>query len=286
VERARERVRDTKVELAGALRDARAGLDGLDPELAQYTEVVAALDQGSGADWKGSLGRLVNSPELADDITDAAATVADALSTYNRFKSYLGVRFEYDLYAREPRLYATAELAARTDKFYLFELESGASGTAPSDSASDTPTGPFIRRQGIIDSLRFSAQLGKRLGVFRFRAGLKDSTVGAGTDLLLLRGRLQLSADVFGSFDPTPRVKLAAAFAVLRRVYILGGIDDALNAPSYLPIKPDNASVPGTLTQIRHGRDYFLGASISLGEDEVGSLLRVYGALLFGALAR
>ncbi|MBL0212382.1 MAG: MCE family protein [Myxococcales bacterium] len=287
VARARTGIHDAKGQLITALQDTRAGLDGADTQIDQVSEVLGAINEGRGTDWKGTLGRLINDPDVADSLEDAVAAGEDAVASYNQFKSYLGMRLEWNLNAGRPRLYATAEIRARTDKFYLVELESGSLGGVPSDGLTDAAnTSQYTRRQEIKDTLRFTAQFGKQLGNFALRAGVKDSTFGAGADLLLMRGRLRFSTDVFGSFQRTPRVKVAAAFAVFKSIYVLAGVDDALNSPGYLRINSGNTSVPTALTEVHYGRDYFLGATIYLDEADLATLLRVYGALLVGALAR
>jgi phospholipid/cholesterol/gamma-HCH transport system substrate-binding protein len=286
VERTRKGIRDAKGQVLQAMADTRSGLEGADPQIDQVAEVLAAINEGNGSDWKGSLGRMVNDPGLADDVEDATASLEEGLSSYNRFKSYLGMRLEWNLFAQSPRFYAIADISARTDKFYLVELISDSLGTVPADQLSDAAnTTAYTRSQSIRDALRFTVQFGKQIGPFRFRAGIKDSTFGAGADLLLNRGRLRLSTDVFGSFDRTPRVKVAAAIAVFRSIYVLGGVDVVLNQPGYLNINSGNQEVPRGLTQVRYGRDYFLGAAIYLDEADLATLLRVYGALLVGLLA-
>jgi len=286
VARTRNSIKEAKGQVLQAMADTRTGLEGADPQIDQIAEVLGAIDEGRGSDWKGTLGRLVNDPELADDLEDTTLAVEEGLSSYNRFKSYLGMRLEWNLFARSPRFYAIADISARTDKFYLVELISDSLGTVPADQVSDAAnTTSYTRRQSIRDALRFTVQFGKQLGPFRFRAGLKDSTFGAGADLLLGRGRLRFSTDVFGSFDRTPRVKLAAAVAVFRSIYVLGGVDDVLNQPGYLNINSGGQEVPRALTRVRYGRDYFLGAAIYLDEADLSTLLRVYGALLVGLLA-
>lgn len=284
---ARTGIRDARGQLVTALQDTRAGLEGADPEIEEVAEVLGAINEGRGNDWKGTLGRLVNDPELADTLEDAAASGEAALSSYSRFKSYLGIRIEWNIKAKSPRLYATAEIRTRHDKFYLIELESGALGGFPSDELSDAAnTSQYTRRQEIKDTLRFTAQFGKQLGALQFRAGIKDSSFGAGADLLLMRGRLRFSTDLFGSFERTPRLKVAAAFSVFKSLYVLAGVDDALNNPGELQVLTGNTPVPGALEKVHYGRDYFLGATLILDEADLATLLRVYGALLVGALVR
>ncbi|MFN0251826.1 MAG: MlaD family protein [Kofleriaceae bacterium] len=283
---ARKSISEGKVEMIEGLRAARASLDGADAEIAQAAELVAAIDEGKSADWKGSLGRLVNDPQLADDLYDASESGREAVGSFYRFKSWLGMRMEVGIYARAPRFYATAELRARTDKFYLVEFEKGPLGGVPADSVAEvTGSNTYTRRQEISDTLRFTAQFGKQIGPLSIRGGLKDSTFGIGFDVLVASARLKLSADVFGSFQRTPRVKVAAALAVFRSIYILGGIDDAFNTPGYLQINTGiDQRVPTFFNEVRYGRDWFLGASLHFDDADLSTLLRVYGALLVGAL--
>jgi phospholipid/cholesterol/gamma-HCH transport system substrate-binding protein len=285
VARTRTRMADLKTGVVSALQDTREGIDRIDPQLAQAGELMAAIDEGRSNDWKGKLGRLVNKSDLADQIEDATESVRDAAAGLNRFKSWLGMRLEVNRFSRHIRFYATAELRARNDKFYLVEFERGPLGGLPHDTLSDVANaGSYTREQDIPDRLRFTAQFGKQIGRYAFRGGIKDSTFGFGADALFLDGRLKLSSDVFGSFQATPRLKLTGALAVFRTLYVIAGVDDALNKPGYLQIVSGSAGVPASLDKVRYGRDYFFGSTLQFTDEDVAVLLRVYSALLVGLL--
>ena len=285
VTRARRGMADGRASLMTAMADARAGLDAIDPTVAQMTEVITAIDRGETDDWRGSLGRLVNDPAVHDSLEDGTAGIASATQGLDGFRSWLGARVELGAFSRAFRVYATAELRARNDKFYLVELEKSALGGLPGDALTDAAgTSSYTRTQEIRDKLRFTAQFGKQLRFLRIRGGLKDSTFGFGGDALLSGGKLRFSADLFGSFQRTPRLKLSAALAVFRSIFVIAGIDDALNAPGYLSIPEDNASVPRDFKKVRYGRDYFVGGALQFTDADLSMLLRVYGALLVGLL--
>jgi len=285
IEAARRGIADTQSRLVQAMRDAREGLGAVDPAVAQMAELITAIDRGETDDWRGTLGRLVNDPGLHEDLEDATAAAEEAVHGFNRFRSWLGARVELGAFSHAFRFYATAELRARNDKFYLVELEKSALGGVPQDALTDAAgTAVYTRTQQIRDQLRFTAQFGKQFRFFQVRGGLKDSTFGFGGDALLADGRLRLSADLFGSFQRTPRLKLAASFAVLRSIFVIAGIDDALNAPGYLPIYTGNTSVPVDFREVRYGRDYFIGGALHFNDADLSTLLRVYGALLVGLL--
>jgi phospholipid/cholesterol/gamma-HCH transport system substrate-binding protein len=282
---ARARMRDVRSGLVGALTDTRAGLDRIDPQLAQARELMIAIDEGKSSDWKGTLGRLVNDPGLGDRLEDITEGGREAVASFNRFKSWLGMRVEFNVFARAVRFYATAEIRAHQDKFYLVEFERGPLGGVPNDQLSEVVgSDAYVRRQEIPDRLRFTAQFGKQIGRYSLRGGLKDSTFGFGADALFLDGRLKISTDVYGAFQATPRLKVAGAFAVFRSIYVLAGVDDALNEPGYLPVISGQPGAPRTLDEVRYGRDYFFGTMLMFTDEDISVLLRVYGALLVGLL--
>jgi hypothetical protein len=142
----------------------------------------------------------------------------------------------------------------------------------------------YNRYQEIDEGIRFTLEFGKRFGPLQLRAGLKESTFGAGSDLLLGHGRLRFSADVFGGFSHTPRVKLAGALQVFRALYISGGVDDVLDKPGYLQIETGNTDVPTYFNKLRYGRDYFLGAELRFSDEDLASMVRIYGAMLAALL--
>ncbi len=271
---ARKSMADFKQSLREGLANARDGMDRVDQPLQDYADITEAIDQGSGEDWKGTLGRLVNNPQTADDIEDVTETLADGAHGLNKFKSWLGLRGELNVYG-QPRVYLTAELRSRNDKFYLIEIEKGPLGAIPADQLHDVANAvQYNRYQEIDDSVRYTLEFGKTLfDHLQLRGGIKESTFGFGADILLNNGKLRFESDLFGSFSYTPRLKLAASVAVFRSLYILGGVDDVLNTP-----------VPQQFTSLRYGRNYFVGATLHFDDADLTTLIRVYGAMLAGLI--
>lgn len=284
-------IKDTRGRMASARQGVlgiseatEEGLARMDPVVDDMTEVLQRINSPREDEAPGALARLINDGELADDLDDAAQAGANFMRETDRMRVLFGMRGEYNVLARAQRFYVTAEVSPRPGFFYYFEFERGPQGAAPEVSLVDG-MGPGYRRTVELDAgSRFTAQFGKRLGPISLRGGIKSSTFGIGTDLSL-GGRLRLSADLYGgSFSNAPNLKLSAAFAVFRSVYLLAGVDNALTTPGELPITPGAPTVPMVLDKVRYGRDYFLGATLSFTEDDLAMLLRVYGALLVGLL--
>ncbi len=279
-------LRDGRAAMAEALGGARTRLDDVDGYVADAAEVVARLDGQASPEDQGTLGRLINDPSTGDAIADGVEGVRDATSTLSRLETVIGLRVELNLFAAQLRSYIGAEVAGRHDSFYVIEAEKGALGAVPEVTLTEVPgTGTFVRRAVIRERLRFTAQYGKRWGSHAVRAGLKEGGVGIGVDRRLLGGRLRLSLDVFdGSLSDLPRVKLAAGLELFRSLHVVAGLDDALTSPGYLPIDPGGDDVPIWFEELRYGRDVYLGLSLTFDDEDVTTLLALYGALLAGVL--
>ena len=281
---AKDLVTTAKRELEDTGKSLRGKLDKLDGVVENATSITDKID-----DDKGTLGRLVNDPTIADNVEAITDDARGFLGTLFGLKAYVGIRTEYNYFAALARHYVTIELHTRPDKFYLIELEKGPRGNYPVVTLNFDPTvdpNNWIRKSVIEDKVRFTFQFAKRFNWFTLRYGIKESTGGVGADAetTWLNRRLKLSIDAFdATFDRFPRIKIAAAMEVFRHVYILGGVDELLNKPDTLTIVKGNDSVPIQFDTFRFGRDYFFGAMLRFTDDDLAALLSVAGSAVSNA---
>ncbi|MDQ3337455.1 MAG: MlaD family protein [Myxococcota bacterium] len=277
-------VQTAKKELEDTGTTLRDKLEKLDGVIANTESITDKID-----DDKGTLGRLVNDPTIADNVEQITDDAKGFLGTLFGLKTYVGLRSEYNVISSLARHYISVELHTRPDKYYLIEIEKGPRGNYPEVTLVHDPTvdpDNWIRKSVIHDSIRFTFQFAKRFGDVTLRYGLKESTGGIGVDYdLIMGGRaLKLQADVFdATFDDLPRVKLAAAFEVFRHFYILGGVDELLNSPETLQIIKGTAGVPVQFDTFHYGRDYFFGAMLRFNDEDLAALLTVGGSAVGGA---
>jgi phospholipid/cholesterol/gamma-HCH transport system substrate-binding protein len=281
---AKDLVATAKSELTQTGDAIRGKLDKLDGVINHTESISKKIDED-----KGTLGKLVNDPAIADNVEQITEDAKGFLGTVFGLKTYVGLRSEYNVNARLLRHYISIELHTRPDKFYLVELEKGPRGAYPDVTLTFDPTvdpDHWIRKTEIRDAIRFTFQFAKRFSWLTLRYGLKESTggVGADADLAWFDRDLRLSADVFdASFDQYPRVKLAAAYEVFRHVYILGGVDELLNTPTNLSIVKGTSQVPIQFDTFTYGRDYFFGGMLRFNDEDLSALLAVGGSALSGA---
>lgn len=281
---AKDLVATAKSELTQTGDAIRGKLDKLDGVITNTESITRKIDED-----KGTLGRLVNDPEIADNVQQITDDAKGFLGTLFGLKAYVGMRSEYNVGAKLLRHYISVELHTRPDKFYLVELEKGPRGAYPDVTLTFDPTvdpDHWIRRTVIEDKIRFTFQFAKRLSWLTLRYGLKESTggVGADADVQWFNRDLRVSADVFdASWDQYPRVKLTAAYEVFRHIYVLGGVDELLNTPTELSIIKGSSMVPIQFDTFHYGRDYFFGGMLRFNDEDLSALLAVGGSALGGA---
>ena len=281
---AKDLVATAKAELKTTGDALRGKLDKLDGVITNSESITQKIDQD-----KGTLGRLVNDPAIADNVEEITDSAKGFLGTLFGLKAYVGLRSEYNVFAGLARHYVSVELHTRPDKFYLVEVSKGPRGDYPDVTLEFDPTvdpNYWIRKTTINDSTRFTFQFAKRFGWLTLRYGIKESTggIGADVDMRWWGHGLRLSADAFdATFDDYPRVKLAMAFEMFRHFYILGGVDELLNTPETLTIVKGTSNVPQQFDTFRYGRDYFLGAMLRFNDEDLAALLTVGGSALAGA---
>jgi phospholipid/cholesterol/gamma-HCH transport system substrate-binding protein len=283
---AKDLVTSARREIEDTGKSLRGKLDRLDGVLENTTSITEKID-----DNKGTIGRLVNDPAIADNVDAITEDARGFLGTLFGLEAYVGLRSEFNFKSALARHYVTVELHTRPDKFYLIELEKGPRGNYPIVTLTFDPTidpNNWIRKTVIEDRVRFTFQFAKRFGWATLRYGIKESTGGVGFDATTtwLNRRLWMSLDVFdATFDQLPRVKIASAFEVFRHFYVLGGVDELINSPGTLQIVTgaDPSGVPIQFEKFHFGRDFFAGAMLRFNDQDLAALLTVAGSAISNA---
>jgi phospholipid/cholesterol/gamma-HCH transport system substrate-binding protein len=246
----------------GELRDTVERLDhaskSLESALEHVDSVTGRIDRG-----EGTIGRLTKDEALVNEVQGVAEGVNDYVQDLTRLQTVVGLRSDYNFLANTIKSYVELRLQPREDKYYVVELINDPRGlTSITDTSVDTtnPTQPAHYRTittTTTDSFRFSLQFAKRLGPFTGRFGIKESTGGVGLDINLLHDRFEIVNDLFGfSEEPTPRYRVYVAYEFVKRLWLLGGVDQV-----FLPSQ----------------RDYFLGLQLRFTDEDLKTILPFSG---------
>ena len=162
------------------------------------------------------------------------------------------------------------KLAPKPDKYYLLELVDDPRGTVETQVVQSNPPSsgePVIQQQKITkEGFKFSAQFAKRYYFTTLRVGLIESTGGVGADLHFFQDALTLKLDAFNFAAEElryPRLRATLRAEPLEHLYLVGGMDDILNAQ-----QRDTAT-----QRLIAGRDFFFGGGLFFTDDDLKAIL-------------
>jgi len=255
-------------QLDTALSKIDSSLRHLEKASEHAESITSTIDSG-----EGTVGRLLNDDQLIDDVESIVTGAGGLVGSIANLQTFIGLRSEYNFQADSIKTYVSVELRPRPDKFFFLELVDDPRGNRNRSTlisrSTDPAVPPLVRedRVEVSDAFRFSFQLAKRFNFAVFRFGVKESTGGIGLDLKFFSDRLQIWNDLFDlQSGPLPRIKVGAAWKFFEHLYIVGGVDDALNG----------SQIDG----ISQGRDFYLGAQFRFNDQDLRGLLLVGGGAL------
>jgi phospholipid/cholesterol/gamma-HCH transport system substrate-binding protein len=262
-----ERIDRLVVANQGNVTDTLSNAKELSAKLQATVDNMNAIT-GKINSGQGSVGQLVTNDETTKNLNDALVAVKEgvnsvtgALSEVKKLNFDLGIREEYLTGPGKGKGYLTLDVQpVGKPRFYRFELASQPLGfrqdqtdivktTFPDGHTEITRTDTTTYKS---NRPAISAEVGYRLGNWVGRAGVIESTGGAGIDYLTLRDRLRFSAEMFdfGRDNYNPHGKLTARYYFSPSVFITGGWDDFLNTKS-------------------NSDSIFVGAGVRWGDDAI-----------------
>ena len=255
-------VGETMDDLKGSVKTLKSALEKLDNTLGNVEDITQDVKAG-----KGTLGKIVADEEMAESVSDAVEGIGGLLGSIGRLKTIVSLRSDYNFLASTFKTYISVYIQPKEDKFYLVELVSDPRGKTEVETLtveSSHPDDPKVwteTRTTRTSSFKWSFMFGRKISFLTFRFGIKESTGGVGVDFHLIKGMLTIEADLFEfGGNKYPRLKIAAALRFLRKIYILGGVDDIINSDR---------------------RDYFVGAMLRFNDEDLKAVLTIIPTDLF-----
>lgn len=241
-------------ELRSTVERVNRAAASLESTLAHADAVAARIDKG-----EGTIGRLTKDETLINEVESVVEDVGDLVGGIGRLQTVVGLRADYNFLANTIKSYVELRLQPSEDKYYVIELVNDPRGKTSFEQIDVDTTNPNLPahyrevRTVTSNAFRLSFQFAKRLGPITGRFGIKESTGGIGLDLHLLNDRFELRQDLFGFGEQlAPRWRVALAYEFIRKLWLLGGVDDILNGAR---------------------RDYFVGLQLRFTDHDLKSIL-------------
>jgi len=245
--------------LKGTLTKLQSTLDRLSDAVANVSSIARKIDEG-----KGTIGKLINDDHLANELDQMVSDAGDLVHTITGMQTIVGLRGEYNFGLNSLKNYLSLRFQPREDKYYLLEIIDDPRGSTKVSrrtiESGDPQKHPLVHETETVttDELKFSLEFAKQYHFLTGRFGIIENTGGFGANAALLNGLLDVSADIFQfGNDKNPRLRLTGSYEFFPNVYVVGGLDDILNAP--LLDDP--------------GQAFFMGASLQFADDDLKALL-------------
>ena len=224
--------------------------------MARVASIAEKIDKG-----QGTLGRLINEDETADNINNAASGLSTALGSINRTELSLGYHLEYMKQSSDFKHYVEIGLMPAPDKALLFEFVADPSPSpnrtkTTTDITAGGTTSSVVTQRSVVEqnAFRFSAQLAKSFYDLTLRGGIIESRGGVGMDYALGPALLKFSAfDFTSNALSRPHLKGYANLNLTNNMYLTGGADDFISKSQKI--------------------DWFFGAGFRLIDEDMKSLL-------------
>ena len=233
-------VAENREDLSGSLENLRGITEKMQVSVDNLNGITGQIQSG-----EGTLGKLVYDDDAHTSLVSALDSVESGVKglsdTLDRVK-----KLELDL-ALEGTAFTDIEdgsaafrlrLANHPHRFYSVGLVDTPQGKVSEETRTLTTTFPdgstettVIREEKVEGDFTITAQLGYNFGPFDLRAGLIESSGGAGLDYHLFERRLTFSLEAFDfsrAGDLDPHLRFTTRFKLHPNVYLIGGYDDPL----------------------------------------------------------
>lgn len=232
-----------------AWTDALKSLKKIEGTLANVEEITGKINRG-----EGTIGKLVNDAETAEELNTAISGINNLLDTSNRLQTSFDYHTNVLAKTGEAKSFINLRLQPGVDRYYEFGIVDDATGLRERARISTTTNGNesiTIENRNFPDRVRINALFAKNYWNVTLKGGIIENSGGFGVDYYLLRRDLRLSVEAFelANFQ----LRATARYNFWSGLYVTAGGED-------LASQTGNASA-------------FIGGGLFLTNDDLKILL-------------
>lgn len=180
---------------------------------------------------KGTLGKLLVEDEIADQVKDTLSSVQKIVGKADAIRTELSV-FSGANTVSGGDTEASLRIYPSPERFYHLGIATSENGPESEKTISSTINGVTVtenRKENSKNTLRFNAQIGRRINDFDFRGGLLESTGGLGIDYRAQAIGSKFSLEAFDyKKNIGPNLRLAIEAQIWNVFYGRASFNDAV----------------------------------------------------------
>jgi len=207
--------------------DLKQAIHGLHDAVQNIRDVSDKINKG-----EGTIGKLVNDPQTADQLVRALNSINEYLDRAKRTQITVDMSTNYLTGTHKSKSYFDLKMMPRSSYGYKFGLVQDPGGRLTKTEKSVIVNGgaPVVTVEESYDktAFKFNLQFIRKIYNTSLRVGLFESTGGVGFDQELWRDHLFLTAEAFdfGRDNENARVRVFARFLFLDSIFVQAGYDD------------------------------------------------------------
>lgn len=246
----REVVHDNKKDFREAVKAIRSSAENLDLILADLSEkntrqdlkqaisgIREAVDNIKGiADrinkGEGSIGKLINDPQAADQLVRALNSIVEYLDRARRTEFIVDISSNYLVGAKKTKTHFNLTIMPRSSYGYRVGIVQDPGGRLRKTRTEVSVNGgaPTIIEEKKYDksSFKFDAQFVRKIHRTTFRLGIFENSGGIGIDQEIWKDHLYITGEAFefGRDDENAHVRVFAKLRFFDAFYIQGGYEE------------------------------------------------------------
>jgi phospholipid/cholesterol/gamma-HCH transport system substrate-binding protein len=207
--------------------DLKEAIRGLRDSVQNIKDISEKINKG-----EGTIGKLVNDPQTADQLVRALNSINEFLDRARRTQVSVDISTNYITGTHKSKSFFDLRVMPRSSYGYKFGLVQDPGGrltkTEKSVSVGGAPPVVTVEESYDKTAFKFNLQFIRKVYQTSFRVGMIESTGGVGFDQEIWRNHLFLTGEVFdfGRDNQNARVRVFARLLFLDSIFIQAGYDD------------------------------------------------------------
>ena len=246
--------KNTRADMKQAIRGMREAVDNI------------KLITGRVNNGEGTLGKLINDPQVADQLVRALNSINEFLEKARRTEVTVDLNTNFITGTSKSKSYFNLQIMPRSSYgYYVGAVQDPGGSISKSERTIQVDNNPpsVIRETNVNKSgFRFNAQFIRKVFRTRLRLGVFESTGGVGLDQEIWKDRLYITGEAFdfGRDNDNAHVRVLAKLIFLDSLYVQGGIEEL--ASKY---------------KENRNKSLFVGLGIRFNDDDIKNFLVLLG---------
>ncbi len=207
--------------------DLKEAIHGLRDAVQNIKDISEKINKG-----EGTVGKLVNDPQTADQLVRALNSINEYLDRARRTQVTVDMSTNYLTGTHKAKSFFDLKMMPRSSYGYKFGLVQDPGGrlTKTEKTVSVGGAAPVTTIEESYDktAFKFNLQFIRKIYQTSLRVGMIESTGGVGFDQEIWRNHISLTAEAFdfGRENENARIRVFARLLFLDSIFIQAGYDD------------------------------------------------------------